>query len=213
MLRSNSRMPSVRGLIKIAGAVALGAAATTMFAAPASAWKVGITGKPVCDVKTGTVTVTWTVENDKDFPNWDATFTVLNSTPSGSKLSKTEGTIPGSGSAQIVQTEVPGNTPAAIKVKVVWPDKGYKKGDTKTFESAPVQAPCKKESTPTPSPSASRSHGGGGGGGAASPSPSVPSLPVTGSNVPIYAGSAAGLVGVGSVLFVVARRRRIRFEA
>ena len=205
-------MPSIRGLIKLAGAVALGAAATTAFAAPASAWKVGITGKPVCDVKAGTVTVTWTIDNDKDFPNWEATFTVLDSTPNGSKLSAKQGTIPGSGSAQIVQTEVPGNTPAGIKVKVVWPDKGYKKGDTKVFESAPVKAPCTKAS-PSPSPSASRSGGGGGGGGAASPSPSVPSLPVTGSNVPIYAGSAAGLVGVGSVLFVVARRRRIRFEA
>jgi len=198
-------------LIKIAGAVAIGAAATTMFAAPASAWKVGITGKPVCDVKTGTVTVTWKIHNDEDFPDWEANFTVLNSTPEGSKLSKTEGTIPASGSAEIVQTGVPGNTPAEIKVKVVWPDKGDKKGDTKVFESAPVKAPCVKES-PSPSPSASRS-GGGGGGGAASPSPSVPGLPVTGSNVPVYAGSAVGLVGVGTVLYVVARRRRIRFEA
>ena len=221
MLRTNFRMPSFRGLIKIAGAVAIGAAATTVFAAPASAWDIDITGKPVCDVKTGTVTVTWTITNDPRFPDWQANYKVTDFTPDGSVVTPLEGIIPANGSTEVVQTNVPGGKGALIKVKVVWPGKG---GDTKWFESDKVKTPCVKESpspspspskstSPSPSPSASKSTGGGGGGGSTSPTPSTPSLPVTGSNVPIYAGSALGLVGVGGVLFFVARRRRIRFDA
>lgn len=41
----------------------------------------------------------------------------------------------------------------------------------------------------------------------------TPSLPVTGPNAVIYGGGAAALLAVGTVLFVVARRRRVRFEA
>ncbi|MEV6526657.1 SdrD B-like domain-containing protein [Longispora sp. NPDC051575] len=49
--------------------------------------------------------------------------------------------------------------------------------------------------TPTPSPSAS-------------PSPAAGGLPVTGSNAALVAGAGAGVLALGAVLFVVARRRR-----
>ena len=200
-------MPSARGLAKLAGATFAGFAVAAMVASPAMACDAAISGKPVCDTKTGTVTVTWTLSND----DRDATFTA---TGKPGTLSKTQGAIPGHGTVEIVQTGVPANTAATITIDVVWPDAGPRKPRTTQHkESQPKQAPCVQDS-PSPRPSPSRSHGGGAGGGPApTPSSTVPSLPVTGSNVPIYAGSALGLVGVGGVLFFVARRRRIRFEA
>lgn len=45
------------------------------------------------------------------------------------------------------------------------------------------------------------------------PSSGAPSLPVTGPNATIYGLGAAGMLAVGTVLFVKARRRRVRFEA
>jgi hypothetical protein len=38
-------------------------------------------------------------------------------------------------------------------------------------------------------------------------------LPVTGVALPVAAAGAAGLVGIGAVLFIMARRRRVRFTA
>jgi LPXTG-motif cell wall-anchored protein len=43
--------------------------------------------------------------------------------------------------------------------------------------------------------------------------PNCGGLPVTGMKVGAAAAGAAGVIGVGAVLFLVARRRRIRFVA
>jgi hypothetical protein len=48
---------------------------------------------------------------------------------------------------------------------------------------------------------------------AVTPTSGAPSLPVTGPNAVIYGGGAAALLALGVTLFVVARRRRVRFEA
>jgi LPXTG-motif cell wall-anchored protein len=41
--------------------------------------------------------------------------------------------------------------------------------------------------------------------------PTTPILPVTGADAGLMAGGAAGLIGVGTGLFLMARRRRISF--
>lgn len=69
--------------------------------------------------------------------------------------------------------------------------------------------PC---ASPSTSVSASRSTGPAAT-PTALPSSGAPSLPVTGPNATIYGLGAAGLLASGVVLFVVARRRRVRFEA
>ena len=51
------------------------------------------------------------------------------------------------------------------------------------------------------------------GSGVASASSTAPALPVTGANTAIMVGSAVVLVGAGAGLFMVARRRRVRFAA
>ena len=57
--------------------------------------------------------------------------------------------------------------------------------------------------TPTPTPSTSTSTPG-----------TVPGLPVTGSSTPLYAGGTALiLLGGGLALFLIARKRRVKFEA
>jgi LPXTG-motif cell wall-anchored protein len=67
---------------------------------------------------------------------------------------------------------------------------------TKSASKAPTHRP-----SPTPSRSAVASGAGGS------------ELPVTGTPAGVIAGGAAGLVMVGAVAAVVARRRRIRFNA
>jgi hypothetical protein len=209
-------MPSPRTLLRLAGAAAVGVAATVMFAAPASAWTAEIDGNPVCDSATGTVTVTWNLKNHEAK---EATFEVQSFTPEGSVIDHETGTLPGGKWTEaITQTKVPADTAASITVEIVW-KKGNHVLDKVTKTGEVDKTPCASPSPSAPeSPSASPSpSNGGGGGGEGTPTPSsssgAPSLPVTGPNATIYGGGAAGLLAVGVTLFVVARRRRIRFEA
>jgi hypothetical protein len=210
-------MPSPRTLLRLAGAAVVGLAATAFFAAPASAWDAKIEGNPVCDSATGTVTVKWSLKNAEA---QDATFQVKAFGPDGSVIDHETGTLKGGGWTQdaIVQTKVKADTEATIDVKIVWKD-GDRVLDHKTVHGEADRTACASPSPSTPesaSPSASPSRSGGSGGGGSSPTASssgAPSLPVTGPNAVIYGGGAAGLLAVGATLFVVARRRRIRFEA
>ncbi|HEX8630862.1 MAG TPA: LPXTG cell wall anchor domain-containing protein [Catenuloplanes sp.] len=65
-------------------------------------------------------------------------------------------------------------------------------------------APPKDCVKPTPTPTPSSNGNGGGDGG---------TLPVTGTAAGGIAGGAAGLLAIGAVLFMLARRRRVRFTA
>lgn len=71
--------------------------------------------------------------------------------------------------------------------------------------------PPEEDPTPTPTPEPStpavpeEEEPGGEGGG--------DELPVTGASTGIMAGAAAGLVGLGGALYLVARRRRVSFTA
>jgi hypothetical protein len=211
VLRTIRSLSSPRTLLRLAGAAVVGVAATAMFAAPASAWNAQIEGNPVCDAETGTVTVSWSIRNQE---RKEATFTVDEFRPEGSEIDNETGTLPGDTWTPnaVTQTNVPGNTRASIKVTVVWKH-GDQVLDTLTITGHVGKTQCVKPS-PSESPSASPSGGGGGGEGTPTPSTSTaPSLPVTGPNAAIYGGGAAGLLAIGATLFVVARRRRIRFEA
>lgn len=210
-------MPSARRLLTLGGAAFVGLAATALFAAPASAHTAELVGKSVCDPKTGTFTVTWTLHNKY---NLDAT---LSSAEFAVK--KGNATTPGTGKLTVneisandtidvaVQTGVPADSVAKLKIHVVWKDEV--KEDV-VGKDTPC-GKCQPKPTPSESPSPSPSSSGGTGGGEGSPTPSKsntsPSLPVTGAQTGLYAGGAMVLLGAGAGLFFVARRRRVKFEA
>jgi LPXTG-motif cell wall-anchored protein len=75
---------------------------------------------------------------------------------------------------------------------------------TSASASASASAPAPSTSHSAPAPAPSPSAGGTGGGG---------SLPVTGSNAGLIAGAGLLLAGIGAVLFVVYRRRSVKFTA
>lgn len=206
-------MPTARKLLKLSGAAVVGTAVAAVFAAgPAFAWSADASSTGDC-TQTGTVTVTWTLTNHEEHS--PATYEVTDHSPSGSKIENGTGDLPKGGQATITQTGVASETPASIMVHVVWKDRNGHVLDQKDVPGEFAGKKCEKPS-PSPSPSPSKSTGGGGGGeGTPTPSttPSTPTLPVTGPNTAIYGGGAAALLVAGATLFLVARRRRIRFEA
>jgi hypothetical protein len=216
LLRRKSFTPSARGLLKFGGAAFVGVAVTALFAAPASACDAVVAGVPVCDKATGTVTVTWTVDNPE---KWGANVTVKSHLPQASTVDlTTTATVSPHSKLVITQIKVPANDHAKISLHVVWPtNNGFAKdkdADVK-FPGTCVKDTPPPATTPPATPPASHGTGGGGGGGAA-PSTSgaaAPGLPVTGPNVAVYGGGAVALLATGGGLYMAARRRRIRFEA
>jgi LPXTG-motif cell wall-anchored protein len=214
-------MPSGRGLLKVGGAAFAGIAATVMFAGPAMACHIqDLSGKGVCDSTTGTVTVDWFINNESQgFPT---KISVTGHTPASSKVEVLKDN-PGQGAnsnAVVRQVGVASNTPATITIHIDWDrGRGQHDKDDKTF-TFKGQTCTKTPDKPKPTPTNTKP--GGNGGGAPAPTPSVstttaapggPSLPLTGPNAMIYGGTAVGLVGAGTGLFFMARRRRIKFEA
>jgi hypothetical protein len=212
-------MPSGRGLLKVGGAAFAGIAATVMFAGPALACHIqDFAGKGVCDSTTGTVTINWFLNNESQ--GLPTKLTVTGHTPASSKVEILKDS-PGQGqnaNAVVRQVGVPSNTPATITIHLDWDrGRGQHDKDEKTFTFKGQT--CNKDK---PNPTASVTKPGGNGGGAGNPTPSLsttaaapggPGLPVTGPNAMIYGGTAVGLVGAGTGLFFMARRRRIKFEA
>ncbi|MCW2643187.1 MAG: LPXTG-motif cell wall anchor domain [Dactylosporangium sp.] len=212
-------VPSTRRMSTLAGAAFVGIAATAMFAAPASAWHANVHGTPTCDQETGTWTVTWSADNTSE--GKPAKVSVDSYAPAGSHVNIAKPDIPKLADTDgvAVQTGIPANaTTAMLKLRFQWyKDTGSDKGkilDDKTFEGTVgiPATPCEKK------PPAS---GGGGGGTTPTPTPTptatkttaAPTLPVTGSQTGLYAGGAVVLLGAGAGLFMVARRRRVNFEA
>src|SRR5690348_11764616 len=209
-------MPTARKLLKLSGAAVVGTAVAAVFAAgPAFAWSADASGSGDCSTQTGKVTVTWTLTNHEEHSA--ATYEVTDHSPSGSTIENGTGNLPKGGQATITQTGVASGTPATIMVHVVWKDRNGHVQDQRDVPGQFGGKTCEQPPPPpSPSPSPSKSTGGGGGGeGTPTPSatPSTPSLPVTGPNTAIYGGGAAVLLVAGGTLFLVARRRRIRFEA
>jgi hypothetical protein len=219
-------MPSARRLLTLGGAAFVGLAATALFAAPASAHVVDITGKSDC-ADNGTYTIHWKIDNK--FRNQDVTLS--NVKPDGTKLDGV--TIKGGQSLEVDQTGIAGDTKGdqTLSFKATWkdnwPDPGNPHSGTVTLKGKckpacppavgteggkPKPPPsCPPSESPSPSPS------GGTGGGAGSPTPSnsstAPALPVTGAQTGLYAGGAMVLLGAGAGLFFFARHRRVKFEA
>jgi LPXTG-motif cell wall-anchored protein len=219
-------MPSARRLLTLGGAAFVGLAATALFAAPASAHAVDISGKSDC-ASDGTYTIHWTIDNK--YRQVDVTLTKVDPKDSG-----LEGkTIKGGKSLDVDQTGIPGDTKGAVTLSftAVWKDGWQDNGNPHTG-TVTLGGKCKPECPPggkddkggpkpgkscAPSESPSPSPSGGTGGGEGSPTPSKsntsPSLPVTGAQTGLYAGGAMVLLGAGAGLFFIARRRRIKFEA
>jgi LPXTG-motif cell wall-anchored protein len=206
-------MPSTRRMTTLAGAAFVGLAASAMLAAPASAHTAALSHDAVCDTETGKVKVTWTVSND--YPA-DATLRNVNASPAlttivnGATVTKQKNGKDGTLSESVL---VAPGTKVSLGFTATWPDGVRYVVPVKTVDTAGI---CKETPPPSPSESASPSPSGGTGGGGESPSPSrsaAPSLPVTGAQTGLYAGGAVVLLGAGAGLFLLARRRRIKFEA
>jgi LPXTG-motif cell wall-anchored protein len=219
-------MPSARRLLTLGGAAFVGLAATALFAAPASAHVVDVSGKSDCG-SDGTYTIHWTIDNK--YRQVDVTLTKVDPKDSG-----LEGkTIKGGDSLKVDQTGIPGDTKGDVTLSftAVWKDGWQDNGNPHTG-TVTLGGKCKPECPPSvdtkgghpkpppscpPSESPSPSPSGGTGGGGGSPTPSKsntsPSLPVTGAQTGLYAGGAMVLLGAGAGLFFIARRRRIKFEA
>jgi LPXTG-motif cell wall-anchored protein len=198
----------------LAGAAFVGLAASAMLAAPASAHTASLSHDAVCDTKYNMVKVTWTISND-----YPAVATLSNVYASPTLSAIVNGaTVPKKTDKDGVLSQsvlVGAGTKVSLGFTATWPD-----GVTRTVGPQAVDTTgiCKESPSPSPSESESPSPSpsGGTGGGGESPSPSrsaAPSLPVTGAQTGLYAGGAVVLLGAGAGLFLLARRRRIKFEA
>jgi hypothetical protein len=214
-----------RALVLAAGAAVAMAAALSV-GAPASAHHSTVTGTCAQGTDGGWV-VTWTVSNsEKDIP---ATLKTVRWKPEGTTLTTIQvgATVPAGGQLTGVQTVPAGQRWAQLTVSSEWVRNGKPVGEHNgkpksgkvwfdKDKCAPAPSPSASPSvspsaTPTatppatspatPTPSGTPAPGGGGG------------LPVTGTAVGGIVGAAAVLLAAGAVLFLVARRRRVRFTA
>jgi LPXTG-motif cell wall-anchored protein len=218
-------MPSARRLTTLGGAAVVGLATIALFAAPASAHLPNVTVDAKCG-NDGTYTITWTVENtypkSENPRHPEKSAMTLHDVKFAPKTLSNDGKIADDVTVEGASGEnkpgkvvgvvtVPGDsTFAKLSFLPTWGD-GYTV-DEPIVGAKKLEGTCKPtESSPTPPT------GGGGGGGEGSPTPSAssstPSLPVTGSQTGLYAGGAVVLLGAGAGLFVMARRRRVKFEA
>jgi LPXTG-motif cell wall-anchored protein len=189
----------------LSGAAFVGIAATAMFAAPASAHSSKPAFKAECDTATGKAKVTLTVDND-----WNTEATISKVTTSlplkkivdnakiPARVGEKNGTI-----SETLLVEL--GATVKLSYEADWADETHRTTDEE------YKAEVKNCKPPT--------NGGGGGGTTPTPTPTAstpaaaPTLPVTGSQTGLYAGGAVVLLGAGAGLFMVARRRRLNFEA
>ena len=88
---------------------------------------------------------------------------------------------------------------AALVTSITFDGHVYELGCKASPSASPSSNPSSNPSSVKASPSGSRS--------------APPSLPVTGPNATIYGGGALLLIIIGGTLFLIGRRRRVRFES
>jgi LPXTG-motif cell wall-anchored protein len=216
--------PLHRTAAVVAGAL-LGLAGVVAIAGPASAHHATVTGETSCEAlhADGSWTVAWTVTNSQD--NIEGKLTSVELEPAGSTVTNIveSATLPLSTQPQLTGTHV---VPAAaaeakLTVDVKW-DYGngnvrwdkHKSGSVQRPENCPTTPPTTTPPTTPPTtvpptttpPTAPTTPVPGEGGG-------NPTLPKTGVPVGGIAGGAVALLAVGAGLFVLARRRRVKFTA
>ena len=182
--------PSYRRLMTLTGALLVGVAAATVFAAPASAHPSSLDATPRCDQETQKWVITWTLRNEftKSAVVSDVAFKPNGSSVSGDIANGKTLAAKGSAGDSLTGTEVVSGSATGASLTL-----------TLTFSGTCV-APTPSPSPSAPPPSPSRSA-------------SVPALPTTGSSGGTYALGALVLVGAGTGLFLFARRRRMKFVA
>jgi LPXTG-motif cell wall-anchored protein len=195
--------------------------AVGVMASPASAHSAVPSGSVKCDTEKGQWVVTWTLQNDF---NLNAGVTLdLKAAPPNGFLPKGSTLVPDI-TGQTVPLLAKGATgdtitgkqfitpakdvtEAELAVKVEWSDKFKAKYDTKVD----LPGECKVAVTPPPAPEPPPAAPP-----AAPPPPAAaapPTLPKTGSNTLMYGLGALFLGTGGAVLFLIARRRRVKFVA
>lgn len=197
---------------RLLAAAALGVVGALAFATSASACTIGVTGVANCDTLTGTYTVTWTVTASDD-----ANVKSTTVTPSGTSITLPSG-ISGGGKGVTATQTVPGDQrTASLEVELTNAGKSPR-FDLKKSGTVTLGGNCVVTASPSPSasavvpppasPSASQS--------AVAPASSAPasgtgaggSLPVTGTSLTWFVVAAVVLIGGGTALFLVSRRRR-----
>jgi hypothetical protein len=214
--------PTSRRLLALAATATAGVLAALWTASPASAHHGAVSGQAGrCESTSTTWPVSWTIENKY---GTTATIETITGTSTAAVTGKhgTIGagtTIPAHSKIYGTQQIAGGVTSATLTIKFIWAD-----GFTETVESSPVQYDkdkCKPCPSPSPSVSPSKSpspspSGSGSVPGSPAPSASTPAggsgggggLPVTGVNSVAFVGVAMVLIGGGTALVLMSRRRR-----
>jgi hypothetical protein len=236
------KTPFRRTTAVLAGAF-IGLAGAAALATPASAHTATAYGTASCaDQKTGTWKVDWTVRNGWNLGAQITGINAApqKGSVTGKIADQANWLAAGTGTATGVQTLSKQDGSARITVRLTWTDKRTSEAQSRPVTAPrncgkdhkpPTKTPCPTPSastsptpkptpststsaTPTPSttvsptPSATTPAPAPGGGGA-----SGGGLPVTGAAAGSIAGGAALLLAIGGVLFVMARRRKVKFTA
>jgi LPXTG-motif cell wall-anchored protein len=152
---------------------------------------VSITGVASCAPGAGAV-VTWTVKNDGSAGT--ATVVAHDLTPSGATVNSQGTDLNLPANTTLTYTEKTGSRHGEASITLLI---GFLQNEAKNLETTTSKNVALNCDT-----SASQSAGTG-----------APSLPVTGTNITVLIAAAAGLLAGGTVLMVLARRRRFRLEA
>jgi hypothetical protein len=199
----------LRRVVAIAAGALIGVAGAAAVAAPAAAHHPAISGQAGCIDAEGNWTVTWTLGNSEN----DITAEVAEVRPDEAVSNIQPGaTVPKSGEGTLTGEQTLGkdDEQAVLWVKLRWWRDGRAieegaraKVDQPEACPAPNPSPSEpdKPGEPEPEPSESENPGGGGG------------LPVTGVPAGGLAAGAGLVLALGAVLFLLARRRRVKFTA
>jgi hypothetical protein len=221
-------------LIALVSGVVIGTVGALALATPAHAHLTTVSGTAVCLTDTGEWQITWTVTNSED--DIPGKVTGVEADPDTPVSEIVVGAVlPADGALTGVQV-VPGTTTSAtLKVSAEWirtgrdghprvitsTDTGHARFEGKC-EAPPPESPAPESPAPeSPAPESPAPESPA----PESPAPESPAapespepgegggLPVTGASTGVVAIVALLLVAFGGAMYVIARRRRIRFTA